>query len=458
MAGPDGKIPKAPGSPGVEIDSDYARQLGCRPGEEDPPADACRTAIEPDRYTSASLPTPPPTAPFAPPGRFAPAPPTASNAASEAATATGSAVSGKGPLETARFFRELAAETLQETKRPGVNVSALEAQAAVLILDAVVLEQENGGSSARFTGGLRQVAKNRADSILDEARRAQRSGAERLRSSDDGKFSEGLDLIMAASRGYDLARLLFETIDLDLESAIRGSEQVDFLRKAAEKAFSRKKYLQQALDLFDLALQASGGSGDSLEKLRIIRTQTGGTKKLVRFYQKALSSPVPQLLQQRQFSLPGYDNAGPVDMSKAFANLRRFRIAPDSPLPPQALPLASSPQTLEAEAISLTADAVSELPSRLPGYRDLLPERKAEIEGSIYKNLLDGDFRSAYIRDGRITAEGFEQLAARVKGSASVAAPAGPVRPERAEDDRPVRDDRDGREDVERAKGKVFGK
>ncbi|MFH0798784.1 MAG: hypothetical protein V2A66_01240 [Pseudomonadota bacterium] len=88
-----------------------------------------------------------------------------------------------------------------------------------------------------------------------------------------------------------------------------------------------------------------------------------------------------------------------------------------------------------ALAMSLVGDAVSELSSRLPGYRDLLPAKQAEIAAVVYEALRDGNFRRAYVApDGRIMAEGLEWLITRVRRPASVAAPAEPVRPERPAD------------------------
>ncbi|MFH0800551.1 MAG: hypothetical protein V2A66_10290 [Pseudomonadota bacterium] len=112
-----------------------------------------------------------------------------------------------------------------------------------------------------------------------------------------------------------------------------------------------------------------------------------------------------------------------------------------------------APVDNRTEALRLVIVADRELSTRLPRYDDLPEARKRAIVDCLYKTLLDNGFRQTYVRDGRITAGGLEQLIARVKGYASVAAPEGPVRPERAADADGA--DKDGRKkDTERDKGR----
>ncbi|MFH0799233.1 MAG: hypothetical protein V2A66_03520 [Pseudomonadota bacterium] len=439
MAGPSDKVTGS-------LPNVYAGESGRTPGEEGAPADVCRAATLPDRYTPASLPSPPPQ--FTTPMILAPA-------------------RGRG--------------------KPGFNIG--EARKA--------LERDDPGQALSYLATIlrlyiRDGDPASANALLDEAKRIM------------SKYVKDHSLYMwelrMAEHAHALGRLsdveeIFSRV-LSYPGRVEGQTGQGGLRYAQDGIRFAVAHTYLKIDRPDEAYRVASGIKDRPPGFSIFlqiaekyarsgkiedaaRCLTVSCAGIARLWTGSMGSvgqisrtELLLIVAEKLFEIGRNDDAKSIlkelsdhQVEKEALAAKMRLIAEYWPDVAQGLeawmaqrPLVSpsaalSPPSTEdgTSAIRLTADAVGEL-FRLPEYGNLLPKRQAEIARFIDKTLSDGGFRQEYVRGGGITPAGLERLTALVRGSASIAAPAEPARPERSE--RPAGADGDGREeDAKRDKG-----
>ncbi|MFH0799232.1 MAG: hypothetical protein V2A66_03515 [Pseudomonadota bacterium] len=321
---------------------------------------------------------------------------------------------------------------------------------------AIVGGQESNGS----VGGLRIISAedarklNRYHFILQlKAADSGRLVFEPSAGDDQTRGKGSLDLVLGflKARGIELADPVEKSIVASWTGArvmaesgyvsLTKAQVVAFLGKGG--AVARLGILHEVL--FDIPLPARfamvGGHrlNGSVNGLRIV-DETNGHVQDRRYFAAILAREGDG---NSTVSLPKKPTAATRRLFEMIQTARAGvgAVSGDRPAPIEDRTVAMGP----------SVDANGEL-FRLPGYGDLLPARKTEIADFVHTILLDEGFKREYVRDGRITPAGLEQLTARVRKSASVAAPAEPVRPERPQ--RSAGADEDGREeDAERDKG-----